>query len=107
MKLLCKGRRACRLQGGKTQVLKTMDFQNWAACMLIATNLCRKTKGMTADSCAVDLLRHLLVYNPSQRITAAEALEHPYFKQVLMSASEISQVYTAQHLHKQNCFEEE
>lgn len=44
--------------------------------------LCRKTKGITSDSSAVDLLRQMLVYNPGKRITAAEALEHPYFKQV-------------------------
>ena len=37
---------------------------------------------MTADSSAVNLLRRLLTYNPAKRITAAEALEHPYFRQV-------------------------
>ncbi|ETV93745.1 CMGC/CDK protein kinase, variant 1 [Aphanomyces invadans] len=31
------------------------------------------------DSIALDLLKHLLVYDPSQRLDAAEALKHPYF----------------------------
>jgi serine/threonine protein kinase len=29
----------------------------------------------------LDLLERMLEYDPSKRITAAEALEHPYFKE--------------------------
>merc|ERR1711977_411166 len=29
---------------------------------------------------ALDLLKHLLRYNPSKRLTAAKAMKHPYFK---------------------------
>eukprot|EP00050_Salpingoeca_kvevrii_P020110 m.94622 g.94622 ORF g.94622 m.94622 type:complete len:383 (+) comp8717_c0_seq4:56-1204(+) len=32
------------------------------------------------DECLLDLLSHLLVYDPRQRYSAAEALEHPYFE---------------------------
>ena len=34
--------------------------------------------GATED--ALDLLKHLLVFNPQQRYTAQEALEHRYVK---------------------------
>jgi len=42
----------------------------------------RRTKGIEQDGAAADLLRRLLVYNPADRITAEEALDHPYFKEV-------------------------
>ena len=35
----------------------------------------------------MDLLRRLLAYNPADRITAEEALDHPYFKEVQHSSS--------------------
>ena len=33
------------------------------------------------NSPVLDLLARMLAYNPAERIGAAEALEHPYFKQ--------------------------
>ncbi len=30
----------------------------------------------------VDLLKRIFIYDPSQRITAKEALEHPWFREV-------------------------
>ncbi|KAL4854142.1 Cell division control protein 2 A [Chlorella vulgaris] len=36
----------------------------------------------TLDALGVDLLGHLLQYNPSERITARAALDHPWFQQV-------------------------
>ena len=33
----------------------------------------------TLDSTGVDLLSHMLQYDPGRRITAAQALEHPFF----------------------------
>lgn len=41
------------------------------------------------DPDALDLLNHLLVFNPSQRFTAEEALEHPYLKDFHDSSEEI------------------
>jgi mitogen-activated protein kinase 1/3 len=35
-----------------------------------------------ADPVALDLLKKMLQFNPRQRITAAEALEHPFLKGV-------------------------
>jgi serine/threonine protein kinase len=37
---------------------------------------------MFANPLAVDLLSKLLVYNPEKRLTASEALVHPYFKEL-------------------------
>ena len=37
----------------------------------------------TADPDAVDLLSKLLVYDPTQRLSARNALLHPYFKDVM------------------------
>ena len=31
------------------------------------------------DDAGIDLLERMLVYEPSQRITARQALQHPYF----------------------------
>jgi mitogen-activated protein kinase 1/3 len=35
-----------------------------------------------ADPAALDLLKKMLMFNPKQRITAAEALEHPFLRGV-------------------------
>lgn len=40
----------------------------------------RKKFSLVTEQC-FDLLNKLLTYDPSQRITAQEALEHPYFKE--------------------------
>ncbi|GMH38202.1 hypothetical protein BSKO_06086 [Bryopsis sp. KO-2023] len=34
-----------------------------------------------ASECAIDLLRGFLAYDPKQRLTAEEALQHPYFEE--------------------------
>jgi len=39
------------------------------------------------DQFALDLLARMLLYNPSSRITAREALGHPYFSQPLQAAT--------------------
>ncbi|MEW5317576.1 MAG: hypothetical protein WDW38_008862 [Sanguina aurantia] len=44
----------------------------------------------TASRDALDLLRHLLVFNPSKRLTAQQALEHPYVAQFHNPAEEIA-----------------
>lgn len=36
------------------------------------------------DPAGVDLLSQLLRYNPSERITARHALQHPYFSDIVM-----------------------
>jgi len=38
----------------------------------------------TADPLALDLLQKMLVYEPYQRISAKEALTHPYFRDLLL-----------------------
>ena len=41
-------------------------------------NLVQMVSGFTHDDIAIDLLLKLLVFNPKKRLTAEEALEHPY-----------------------------
>ena len=36
------------------------------------------------DDAGLDLLEQMLVYEPSQRITARQALQHPYFADVTL-----------------------
>jgi mitogen-activated protein kinase 15 len=41
-------------------------------------NILQMVNGYTHDDVAIDLLLKLLVFNPKKRLTAEEALEHPY-----------------------------
>ena len=41
-------------------------------------NILQMVSGSTHDEVAIDLLLKLLVFNPKKRLTAEEALEHPY-----------------------------
>lgn len=43
----------------------------------------------TASEDALDLIKHLLAFNPNQRYTAAEALAHRYVKDFHDEAEEI------------------
>ena len=52
-----------------------MTFPNWQA-----TQLKKVVPG--ADPMALDLISKMLVYDPTQRLTAKAALAHPYFKDV-------------------------
>lgn len=45
-------------------------------------DVCRITKGLYPNCEALQLLERMLTYNPNCRITAEEALKHPYFKEV-------------------------
>lgn len=42
-----------------------------------------RTKFKFISNAGLDLMSRLLTYDPAQRITAEEALDHPYFKCVL------------------------
>lgn len=46
------------------------------------------TKFPSAHPLACDLLSHLLAFDPSERFTAAEALQHPYFADLPAPAAE-------------------
>ncbi|KAG2502003.1 hypothetical protein HYH03_000499 [Edaphochlamys debaryana] len=41
---------------------------------------------LAGDAAGLDLLRRMLVYDPRQRITASQALEHPWFQGVVLPA---------------------
>ena len=41
------------------------------------------------DCAAVDLMLRMLEYNSAKRITAAAALQHPYFKEVASCCSRV------------------
>ena len=53
-------------------------------CSVPSFDVCRQVNFKAifpwGDDDAVDLMEKLLVYDPEQRLTAEEALEHPYFK---------------------------
>jgi hypothetical protein len=53
------------------------SFPQWAA-----TPLEKSIRELRADPLALDLLQKMLVYEPSRRISAREALKHPYFDEV-------------------------
>lgn len=64
-----------------TLLLQGLLVQQRIDCMLY--QLCRRVAGVTRGSAALDLLQRMLAYDPAQRITAAQCLEHPYFSEVL------------------------
>jgi len=53
------------------------SFPKWEPTPLIKT-----IRELRADPLALDLLQKMLVYEPSKRISAREALKHPYFDEV-------------------------
>lgn len=64
-----------------------------AANIIASTNIPKKKTFTsifpTASEDALDLIKHLLVFNPLQRYTAAEALAHRYVKDFHDEAEEI------------------
>ena len=49
--------------------------------------------GAAVDEDAVDLIQKLLVFNPQKRLTAEEALKHPYIRRFHNAADEPSLDY--------------
>lgn len=45
------------------------------------------------ESDALDLMRKLLCYDPAQRLSAEQALEHPYFKELHQKENEPANAY--------------
>ena len=39
--------------------------------------------------CAIDLMKKMLVFDPFKRITVADALEHPYLKELHSPEEEV------------------
>jgi len=76
------------------------SFPQWAPSPLE-----KSIRELRSDPLALDLLNKMLVYEPSKRISAREALKHPYFDEVNAIAAQQkeamlnrvgSQLYTAQ-----------
>ena len=59
---------------------KTLEYVK--ALVVSETKIDLKKKFPAADDMALDLLKKMLVFNPYNRITAKEALDHPYFKEI-------------------------
>jgi len=64
-------------------------FPKWAPKDLAAS-----VPGLCADG--LDLLRRMLAYEPAQRISAREALNHPYFKELNQHREQQQQAQQAQ-----------
>ena len=78
------------------QILGTPNIHTWPEVVLLqyykksfpqwnAKNLREVIPNMSG--LALDLLTRLLIYDPNQRITAKQALSHPYFKDILAENS--------------------
>jgi cyclin-dependent kinase 8/11 len=61
---------------GVTELPNWTEAQNWQE---YSGMLQKKIPELPADSAGFDLLSRLLEYNPAARITASEALQHPFF----------------------------
>jgi cyclin-dependent kinase 8/11 len=61
---------------GVTELPNWTEAQNWQE---YSDMLQKKIPELPADSAGFDLLSRLLEYNPAARITASEALQHPFF----------------------------
>jgi serine/threonine protein kinase len=57
----------------------TLLEENWATYPDV--NTLRDIQGLNQNKLAFDLLCKMVEYDPTKRITASEALDHPYFKE--------------------------
>eukprot|EP00188_Purpureofilum_apyrenoidigerum_P001008 Plantae.Rhodophyta-Purpureofilum_apyrenoidigerum.ctg1515.p1 GENE.Plantae.Rhodophyta-Purpureofilum_apyrenoidigerum.ctg1515~~Plantae.Rhodophyta-Purpureofilum_apyrenoidigerum.ctg1515.p1 ORF type:complete len:397 (+),score=53.90 Plantae.Rhodophyta-Purpureofilum_apyrenoidigerum.ctg1515:205-1395(+) len=67
-----------QLWPGVVDLLHWQEAQNWQNYPNV---LHERVPGLRLGSAGFDLLAKLLEYDPSRRITAAQALDHPYFKE--------------------------
>ena len=84
MKVLGRpSRQDVREMSGKHQAATWRLIQRLSASMVVGKKkapLAEVFRGCpAADAIALDLLERLLVYSPRRRLTAAQALEHPFF----------------------------
>lgn len=64
-------------------ITKLRDYKKFKFAPTLPSNLAALTR---LPACGVDLIKKMLHYDPAQRITAAEALRHPYFLDMHMPA---------------------
>jgi serine/threonine protein kinase len=81
LQLICKllGSPNEKIWPGFTQLINNSNNQNIQLPLYQYNNL--RSEFPNLSDAGLNLLSRLLTYDPSKRITAAKALQHPYFKQ--------------------------
>ena len=64
-------------------ITKLRDYEKLKFASSVPCDMAALTR---LPACGIDLIKRMLHYDPARRITAADALRHPYFLQMHMPA---------------------